>query len=228
MNKLDEFFKEKLTNHSIAPSAGAWQKVESGLSKKNNGVIWLRWAAVVLLGALLLGTLWMQREDLPAPMAKDKLPPAEVEKENQQPLQPAIAEKLPETKNVVREKKAKSTRTSQPIVQEEIQQADLKKEEAQVKEKLSVQLPETDLAAKQTSQGIVLTYTLDAITPSGEKSETEPAIVAATEKKGKSLKRMMDFAKNIKHSESPLGELRIKKGELFALDLKKKPTSKKQ
>ena len=100
MNKLDEFFKEKLTDHSIAPSTGAWQKVEAGFSKKNKGVAWLRWAAVFLLGAFLLGTLWMQRENTSAPMAKDNLPLPEIEKENHL-LQPAIAKEQPETKSVV-------------------------------------------------------------------------------------------------------------------------------
>ncbi len=228
MSKLDEFFKEKLTDHSIEPPPLVWKKVEAGLSKKNNGVIWLRWAAVFLLGALLLGTLWMQQEDTSAPMAKDKLSQPEGEKENQQPPQPVIAEKQPETKGVVIKKKTKTTRTSIRVIPAGVQQAEVKKEEVdQVTEERSIQPSKTNSVAQQTSKGIILTYTLDAvITPAVEKPE--PAVVvAATEKKGKSLKRMMDFAKNVKNSESPLGELRIKKGELFALDLKKKPTSKK-
>lgn len=234
MNKLDEFFKEKLTDHSIAPSTGAWQKVEAGFSKKNKGVAWLRWAAVFLLGAFLLGTLWMQRENTSAPMAKDNLPLPEIEKENHL-LQPAIAKEQPETKSVVSKKKTKTAKTIQPVIQEEIKQAEVKKEEvaqvevAQVMEKLSVRTYETNPAARQSERGILLTYTLDTIIPPiEEKSEPEAAIVvASTERKGKSFKRMMEFAKNVKNSESPLGELRIKKGELFALDLKKKPTSKK-
>lgn len=229
MNKLDEFFKKKLTDHSIAPSAGAWQKVEAGFSKKNKGVAWLRWAAVFLLGAFLLGTLWMQRKNTSAPMAKDNLPLPEIEKENHL-LQPAIAKEQPETKSVVSKKKTKTAKTIQPVIQEEIKQAEVKKEEvAQVMEKLSVQTYETNPAARRSERGILLTYTLDTIIPPiEEKSEPEAAIVvASTERKGKPFKRMMEFAKNVKNSESPLGELRIKKGELFALDLKKKPTSKK-
>lgn len=231
MSKLDEFFKEKLNDHSIAPPAGSWKRVEAGLSKKNKGVAWLRWAAVFLLGAFLLGALWMQREDTSAPLANDNLLLPEVEKEHQ-PLQPAIAKEKTEIKNVVSKKKTTTTpaKTSQPVIQEEIKQAEVKKEEvAQVTERLSVESSETNPAARQSERGILLTYTLDTIIPPAEeKFEPEPAVVvASTGRKGKSFKRMMDFAKNVKNSESPLGELRIKKGELFALDLKKKPSGKK-
>jgi hypothetical protein len=34
MNKMDELFKNKLENHSLPPSAEAWEKVERQLEKK--------------------------------------------------------------------------------------------------------------------------------------------------------------------------------------------------
>ncbi|MFM8739807.1 MAG: hypothetical protein ACKOC0_06340, partial [Cytophagales bacterium] len=49
MNKMDELFKNKLENHSLPPSAEAWEKVEHQLEKKSKPVIWWRAAAAVLL-----------------------------------------------------------------------------------------------------------------------------------------------------------------------------------
>ena len=51
-SQLDKFFKDKLADHTIAPSKEAWTKVESGLTKKNNNIIWLRVAAAILMAGL--------------------------------------------------------------------------------------------------------------------------------------------------------------------------------
>ena len=48
MNKLDAIFKDKLSNHTMMPSAAAWDKLEAGLTKKNEGIAWMRWAAVLI------------------------------------------------------------------------------------------------------------------------------------------------------------------------------------
>lgn len=53
MNKMDELFKNKIENHSLSPSAEAWEKVEQHLEKKSRPIIWWRAAAVVLLATLL-------------------------------------------------------------------------------------------------------------------------------------------------------------------------------
>ncbi|MBI3482347.1 MAG: hypothetical protein HY015_05145 [Bacteroidetes bacterium] len=61
IDRVDQFFKNKLEDHTIAPSENAWAKVEAGLSKKNNVIVW-RWAAAVLLmGALISIIYWSQR-----------------------------------------------------------------------------------------------------------------------------------------------------------------------
>ena len=107
MNKLDELFKEKLSDYSVAPSAGAWQKIEPHLSKKNETMVWVRWAAVLLLGGLLLSALWIQRKDSASPLAKQKQPvPQKAEMKNHESLTPALAEEKSGAKNVVAKKKA--------------------------------------------------------------------------------------------------------------------------
>lgn len=34
INPLDKLFKDRLVEHSLAPPANAWARIESGLSKK--------------------------------------------------------------------------------------------------------------------------------------------------------------------------------------------------
>ena len=116
MSMLDEFFREKLTDHSVVPPAGAWQRVEAGLAKKNNGFLWLRWAAVFLLGALVLGAVWMKRE-VASPLVNKKPIPKPVEKKDPEPIITDHAEDKVESKNVVKERKSRIFK-NQPFEQE--------------------------------------------------------------------------------------------------------------
>ena len=228
MNKLDELFKEKLSDYTVTPSAGAWLKVEAGLSKKNKAVVWLRWAAVFLLGGLLLGTLWFQRQDDSLPLAKEKPPVQQKDEiEIQKTTAPAVAEEKTETKNVIGKKRVNTSTQPSP------QQKSLSKEEvAQIIEEqpsmpgqsVETQVVEVTKATLPVSKGIVLTYTLGPVELPTE-GETQSVEVVATGKKDKSLKRMVEFARIVKNSD-PMGEIRVMKEDLFALDLKKKTTSK--
>src|SRR5260370_42474144 len=72
IDRVDQFFKNKLEDHSIAPSENAWTKVEAGLSKKNNVVLW-RWAAAVLLmGALITIIYQSQKTEVAQPFLTEK------------------------------------------------------------------------------------------------------------------------------------------------------------
>ncbi|MEJ0057568.1 MAG: hypothetical protein WDN75_19145 [Bacteroidota bacterium] len=109
MNKLDELFKEKLASHSITPSTGAWDKVEAGLSKKNKGIGWLRWAAVFLLGMLMAGLFLINNNEAPLTISeKEEAPVLKDQNKTEQALTPA-SEKT-EVKNAVSQNKKKSKR----------------------------------------------------------------------------------------------------------------------
>jgi hypothetical protein len=238
MSTLDEFFREKLTNHSQAAPAGTWEKVEAGLSKKNNGLVWLRWAAALAVGTFLLGVLWMQRDGAPQIAQDQKVQPDQkpmVEKEF--PQHPVADVKIERRQKRIEKQDANDRQPKKVLAvpREELKQELVSgNEHSQVREEEVMEdikpVTETSAAAEQKSRPIVLTYTLDpVITASDAKEENRDAsVMAETDKKSKGLKRMIDLANEVKNSESPLGELRLKKSELFALDLKRKPTSKKQ
>ena len=221
MNKLDDFFKEKLTDHAITPPAGAWEKVSAGLIKKSSPMLWLRWAAVLLFCGLLIGTLWLQRKGTEAPLAKAETQPAQkkgpaIESSESSPLVQAT-----ETK---KERNQKKKAVVMPLTLPEAQKSVVSFEVAELEKEAHAVVPVEIVPARPTTS-IVLTYTLDAVeTPAAATTQT-----AASDKKNSSFKRMVEFANTMKNSEStPLENLRVMKEELFALDLRKKTTSKKQ
>src|SRR5690349_14724044 len=89
-NKADKLFKEKLETHTLQPSAQAWEKVESHLSKKNKMVVWVRVAAAIaVLGALTIVALnWDTNKEQKVEVVKKE----EAPKEAPQQVQPKIEE----------------------------------------------------------------------------------------------------------------------------------------
>ncbi len=234
MNKLEKLFKEKLTDHSVAPSARAWEKIEAGLSKKNKGVIWLRWAAIFLLGALMLGLFLIRKEDIPLPMAEKKEIPEKIRPEIEKPAIAIVEDKAP-SKNKGSQKKAKKSGPVKQIApqvliakedQKEVAEVAKETTEEPVTDQVETSLTEAPIAqSSKKTQSILLIYTLETIEPTQESENTE---IASVDKKETSIKRVMRFAKDVKNGDAPLGGLRVMKEDLFALELKKKPTGKKQ
>ena len=228
MNKLEELFKEKLSDYAIATPNKTWEKVEAGLSKKSKTIIWLRWAAIFLLGGLLLGSLWLQRQDNSSTLAKENQPAlSKDEVPIQKSAPPIFMEQKPVAKNARKRKGYKITPTS-PLLQSVITSEKAPGMEAPSPapaHHIEIPAPEITKLPSPISHGIVLTYTLSPVElPIADAA----AIVEAdtTGKKDKSLKRMVDFARNVKNSDSPLSGIRDMKEDLFALELKKKTTSK--
>lgn len=120
-NNLDQFFREKLENHTEKPSALAWERLESQLppqSKSNKG-IW--WAVAASLTILFTVGYWVLREEnvsVEKPLLADNqietIAETPVENEITQPevveeAQPKIENQLPAV-----EMKTKPTTTTQP------------------------------------------------------------------------------------------------------------------
>ncbi len=228
MNKLDELFKEKLSDYAVAPSAGAWDKVEAGLSKKSKTILWLRWAAVFLLGGLLMGSPWLQRQDNSKTLAKENQPDVRIDEVPVQKSMPPMVKEQKLMANNARKKKenkvnpAPSLLTTVAVLEAapEMETPSLTPIQAG-----KIPTPEVTKLSSPISHGIVLTYTLSPVElPLEEATTISEADVEG--KKDKSLKRMVEFARNVKNSDSPLGGIRVMKEDLFALDLKKKTTSK--
>ncbi len=110
-DRIDEFFKTKLTDHAMAPTPRAWSKVEANLSKKTKGIIWFRAAALLFLGLLLATIVWLQSkraETTPSTIAN-----VNVSEEKETPLKKSYAEDEPK-RNL--KKKTQTTTSRQPYL----------------------------------------------------------------------------------------------------------------
>lgn len=219
MNKLDKIFDERLSNHTTTPTAAAWDRIEAGLSKKNSGIAWMRWAAV-LVPATVAAALWLNKPVETPTMAQV---PAKVE------VQPSVTVPAPTVTPMaeVVAKPIKSAMTATvvtpnhqhptPSVTTEPELAALQPEAMAIEDvtiepvEMVIEAPEK---TTEVQKPIVLVYTLESVvTP-----------VAEAEKPS-TFERAVEFARTVKHSD-PIGDFRGMKDELFALDLRKKSTKK--
>lgn len=223
MKTMDKLFSEKLEDHVVAPSAAAWDRLEKNLDHRHTGAIAWRWAAVLAL--VVIGGLYAWMSDAPKSTVAVK---------NEQPNQPAsptipTEAKTPapsQEKHLTQSSPRKSKRVVTPPVKEEaFDQPVVTNPEP---ESVIVAPSEVMVAAAEVTpkaeKGIVLTYVL---APLEENQPDEALVTAKADGKENSLKRVLDIARNVKNSESPIGELRDMKEELFAFDLKKKSATKK-
>lgn len=117
IEKIDQLFKNKLDDHSIAPSENAWARVEAELSKKNRlwlgtprpVLFWRMAAAVFLAGALLSVVYWSQIGGEAEKVSAKKSPTLNDSKKEaaQTPANPtANSGQVAQQKNAVKQKEA--------------------------------------------------------------------------------------------------------------------------
>lgn len=219
---MDQLFKKKLGDHRLPPSAEAWSKIESGLSKKNNTVILWRAAAVFVLCGFLTSAwfYWQSTQDHSQQLAKQQEDTLGTVPETQEPLlEPSENEQNNNQAVIVK----KPTRTQKEKIT-------LPKNNEEVQEAVIINEGETDLIADletittepvaKAEKPIVIEFTLDPV--------PAPILVArATEaEKSNGLKKIFDKAIDLKNGEGDLGSLRDAKNELFAFDFKKDKTKR--
>lgn len=238
MNQLDEFFKEKLKDHSVRPGADAWSRVEAGLSKKNDTwKTWLRAASVLLLLGLS-AVIWKMNTHEPVstsqPVLTKATTPDEVKADVKTTQPEAQVQQEKETPKPP--EKAKRERLTSPKVKQQLAHHEeplpAEPEEQQTEESSVNQTPvsETTLIAQspaadannlaQPSEApqvaaetsITLVYTLEL-----------PSANASAEKKEKKtgLRKVLELAAEARTADNPLGGLRQAKDELLAFDFGK-------
>lgn len=221
-NKIDKLFNRKLADHSLAPSASAWQKVEAGLSKKNNyGIAWRAAAVFVLIGLLTGSWFYWQSEQRERAMnlaakeeAGTEITPEvkeaqEVTAQHTEPVQQVASNNKEEKKQTSQQEKKKISQQPQLAIANEPQPIEVNEGEP-----IKTETNEVTVAGK-TEKPIVIEFTLDPI------AQVTPAIAQTTEPEKPALKKIWNKALDIKNGEAELGGLREAKNELFALDFRK-------
>jgi hypothetical protein len=214
-HRIDQLFRTKLSEHQRVPPAGAWEKVQSGLSKKNSLTLVWRIAAAVLVAAGLLGVYFSQigsraieqtlsQQQQPVIPETQNIPEAVVPVATQ-PEKANVAFAESKKKNTIANK-SQVTPAKEEDKMEEPVYAHIETEHpgllAEVNEP-SESLP--------VEKAVVIKFTLPAMV-----TET---VIAHEDEKRSGLKRMMETARDVKNGEADLGgSLREIKNELLAFD----------
>ncbi|HQQ98158.1 MAG TPA: hypothetical protein PLX35_12900 [Cyclobacteriaceae bacterium] len=219
MNSIDELFRNKLSQHAVEPSASAWSAIEKQLDGQRKPVVLWRWAAVLLLGGLLIG-FYLSLRLQPEPVLTESIPvtpsPRDVVK------QEAVTQTTTVTPAVTR--KPSTIKATPVVVPPTIAETTVAREELPIEKVVMTEtevVTEPVVAASQTTTGIVLTYTLETI-PATAPVTAVTAEVTPEEKPAGTL-----LAK-ARRGELPIGDFRQLKDNLFALDIHRKTTTKQQ
>ncbi|NJN41909.1 MAG: hypothetical protein HC811_06480 [Flammeovirgaceae bacterium] len=228
MEKIDQLFKAKLSDHKVEVSPQVWTSLEQKLTKKNKGITWIRVAAgLALITGASYSILLLNQEPeiIDQPIAKEiqnqpieSLPQlAPLEKTKSKVNVTAINQKEEKTTPIIN-----TTETNQPIAQIELQESKFEQQTALLNPEIIINTPilpeqnevgETELKERP----MVLVYTLARI---------EKPAIAQDQKNG--FEKALTIAKEIKNSETDVvGNIRQFKDELFAMQFLKKSTNEK-
>jgi hypothetical protein len=227
----DHLFRNKLENFQLRPSADAWSRIEAGLDKQSNKALWLKIAAGLLL--LCIASVWIWKIQ---PVETDALvkttpqatEPAPDKLQSTQPEEPIVAG-VDQNKKVEQEKTGKRNNRTVPAFTKSTTSADQQLAVVEpTPEEISVDViqPETEVliaevettsTETQTNTGVYIVLTASEVNQ--KYLLPQPEDEATSEgKKSSRMQKLMGVAMNLADGDGPLGDLRQKKDELFALN----------
>jgi hypothetical protein len=224
-NRIDQLFKNALGEHKVPPSAEAWTKVQSGLSKKNRTMIVWQLAAVFAFFGALVGTWYYlnndgsitttrltEKNDIVVPEKNNFVKPMEAtpESTNRTLAQVPATEKRKKRTEPVEIKKEIENSTNENISFEDTELQKQADEEVLVSE--AAIITQSDKKEKP----VVIEFTLEAIS-----KEPITAVAQNNDEESSGLKKILETARDVKNGDSDLGIIRDAKNQLFALDFKK-------
>lgn len=224
VNKIDQLFKNKLEEHSIAPPENTWSMVEAGLSKKNNKWIWSI-AAGVMLAALLLILIYQPRQPENTTLTQSTKPinrtPDQIAQEKEaskpeivraeKPTHTNMAHAAIPSKKIQRRIPAEKE-TGISLNEKEEKTIALTMTEDIEKEKIKTDATHSATVTSSTQKPMKLEFTLDDF------PAAEPVATAVAEKKS-GLKKILELARDIKTGEGSAVDLKDIKNEIFASSL---------
>lgn len=230
-NRIDQLFKEKLSEHNLPPSAEAWTKVQAGLSTGTNKIVYWRIAASLLLFGLLASAWFLLNNTVELETQqvaqKDKTIAPPVQKNADDTAIQKVDETLAQTEQKKTEprQKTKSTlvATSQQVIKDEKADKVLPLEDNKtLNQAESIITESVTTASTVVEKPIVIEFTLPAI----EEAHTATiASVNESETKSTGIKKIFETALDVKNGDAEFGNsLREIKNELLAFDFKKDKT----
>lgn len=242
----DNLFREKLQGFEKTAPPSAWNRIASGLGRKENSFPWLRAAAAVailVVAAIIIARLQTGRSDNLATSDRNEAGKEKTTGTSTAPENKGAKEK--EQKSTAREE----LKQSRPVKKPAAKPAEKKKKQALPP---SAFVSDNNIAAFDPDQAVVpiesivaddshltkldttktaldetttistrvtLVYSAEEV---NEKYLDKKSLEEATDesKKQSTLKNLLSKAYALKHNQDPLGELRQKKNEILALNFR--------
>jgi hypothetical protein len=223
-NRIDQLFKDVLSDHKITPSAEAWEKVQAGMTKKNKIIIvWRIAAAFVLFGTLISAWFLLNQDESIRPVKLTENTELVVPKKNssEKPIEQIIESTKPNVAQITKQEKRKKGNEKGDVKEEQNSLSETipteNNEQQMLVEEIVVVTEATQVAqVAKTEKAVVIEFTLESIS-----NEPVIAVVQSTEVENSGLKKILEAARDVKNGESDLGIIRDAKDQLFALDFKK-------
>lgn len=229
-NRIDQLFRSKLSEHSLPPSAEAWEKVNKSLSKKNSLIVFWRVAAVFALVGFL-GAAWyflsQPLENSSQYMTQTVTPELRTNTNNKEVTDSIKKTDLNQEIKNAKSKTFSTTHEKQMI--REVHQTehnnptsliDVQKLEVvpiEKTEEVAVALPE-----EKPEKAMVIEFTLPAVE---EQVFTNAVTTNPETERSTGIMKFLETARDVKNGEAEFTySLRDIKNELLALDLKKDKT----
>ncbi len=237
----DKLFRDKLQVFQKPVPSNTWTRIAEPLHKKSNRDLWFKIAASFVLLTVATFLLFpiqhkpvhntisekaisSKKEELPKSkeitLPSKPLQPFLEQKKNSLPATPGAGNKItalvkkkniipvqqPETNN---KKVLTGLKESDPVITPDISEPE---------NAFTLNEPHTEQAGKK-GRGVTLIYSAKEV---NEKYLNKNALVEATteDKKPSTLRKLLDKAYDLKHNQVPLGDLRLKKNEILALNFK--------
>ncbi len=221
-NRIDQLFKNRLSEHVLPPSDEAWTKVQNSLSKKNNVVIYWRAAAVFVLFGLLVSAWYLFTR--PVEISTQQITKIENTEIQDKPAQT----KEDERESAGAKKETSDTKTRKPSAKSIKTNIIDQKEELTEQTEPSAQIDAAEIGQAMTvaevavEKPIVLEFTLPTIE---DNTPADVALAGAETEKSTGIKKFLETARDVKNGDAEFANsLRDIKNELFALEFKKDKT----
>lgn len=234
----DKLFREKLRGYERPVSGNAWERVSEHLYKTNSRNLWLKIAAAVLALVVAGGLLFLSVNKEPAPSLAVKTQPADPSYPALQAPGKAVTPERKQAPGRKNEMKIKSA-PAPGRARDRKRKADVPAPEpssltsAKVAEVNPSANPEKKNPTVQDTPSPATTETEDRMTiifsaqevndkylEANEQDKKELADATSTEKKTSSFQSLLKKARDLKHNQDPLGDLRQKKNEILAFNFK--------
>jgi len=226
-NRIDQVFKDKLSEHKIAPTPEAWEKVNAGLSKKSKLAIVWRMAAVLALSGVCIGAWYFLTSN--ETTETKLLTNTEDSTKTDTSVNETAAESVPANVNSTQAQVNKKITTK---IKTPIDHLQTKSDKAIENEELKTHeietiLPEQAIAVELTSitqttkpeKPIVIEFTLESIAKS-----PVAQVAQVKEEENTGLKKIIEAARDMKNGDTDMSSIRDTKNQLFALGFKKDKT----